>query len=146
MGFPYRKILCPIDFDENSLAALDEAIEVAHHFNAAIALVHVIPIIVQYGEVAIAPQIYAQHENEARAKLAALTEKKLVGIIHEEIIYTGDITGSILQSIGRFGPDIVVMATHGRSGIAHLILGRVAEAVVRKANCPVLTIRRAHSS
>jgi universal stress protein A len=146
MGFPYRKILCPIDFDENSLAALDEAIEVAHHFNAAIALVHVIPIIVQYGEVAIAPQIYAQHENEARAKLAALTEKKLVGIIHEEIIYTGDITGSILQSIGRFGPDIVVMATHGRSGIAHLILGSVAEAVVRKANCPVLTIRRAHSS
>src|SRR6516162_9015265 len=109
MGFPYRKILCPIDFDENSLAALDEAIEVAHHFNAAIALVHVIPIIVQYGEVAIAPQIYAQHENEARAKLAALTEKKLVGIIHEEIIYTGDITGSILQSIGRFGPDIVAM-------------------------------------
>ena len=146
MGFPYRKILCPIDFDENSLAALDKAIEVAHDFNAAIALVHVIPIIVQYGEVAIAPQIYAQHENEARAKLAALTEKKLVGIIHEEIIYTGDITGSILQSIGRFGPDIVVMATHGRSGIAHLILGSVAEAVVRKANCPVLTIRRAHSS
>ena len=146
MGFPYRKILCPIDFDENSFAALDNAIELAHHFNAAMAVVHVIPIIVQYGQGAIPPQIYAQHENEARAQLTALTEKKAAGIPHEEIIYTGDITGSILQSIERFGPDLVVMATHGRSGIAHLFLGSVAEAVVRKANCPVLTIRREPSS
>jgi universal stress protein A len=146
MGFPYGKILCPIDFDENSLAALDKAIELAHHFNAAMAVVHVIPIIVQYSEVPLPPQIYAQHENDARARLTALTEKKLAGIPHEEIIYTGDISGSILQSIGRFGPDLVVMATHGRSGIAHLFLGSVAEAVVRKANCPVLTIRREQSS
>ena len=139
MGFPYRKILCPIDFDENSLAALDKASELARHFDAAMAVVHVIPIIVQYGQGAIPPPIYS--DKEARARLTALTQKKLAGIPHEEILYTGDVTGSILQSIGRFGPDLVVMATHGRSGIARLILGGVAEVVVRKANCPVLTIR-----
>ena len=146
MGFPYRKILCPIDFDDNSLAALDKAIELAHHFDAAMAVVHVIPIIVQYGQGAIPPPIFAQHENEARTRLIALTEKKLDRIPHEKILYTGDITGSILRSIERFGPDLVVMATHGRSGIARLFLGSVAEAVVRKANCPVLTIRPEQSS
>src|SRR6516162_9904947 len=111
MGFPYRKILCPIDFDDNSLAALDKAIELAHHFDATMAVVHVIPIIVQYGQGAIPPPIFTQHENEARTRLSALTEKKLDRIPHEKILYTGDITGSILQSIERFGPDLVVMAT-----------------------------------
>jgi nucleotide-binding universal stress UspA family protein len=53
----------------------------------------------------------------------------------------GDVIGSILQAQERYQPDLLVLATHGRRGLARFVLGSVAEAVVRKASCPVLTIR-----
>jgi nucleotide-binding universal stress UspA family protein len=53
----------------------------------------------------------------------------------------GDVIGNILQAVGEFEPDVFVMATHGRTGLKHFLLGSVAEGVVRKASCPVLTIR-----
>ena len=141
MAFPYRKILCPIDFDDNSLLALDNAIEIARHFGAAVSLVHVIPLVVQFGEVPIPVELYEEQEKAARAKLGEIVRQKLNGVEHESVVYTGDVVGSVLQAMRKFEPDLLVMATHGRSGLGHLFLGSVAEGVVRKASCPVLTIR-----
>jgi universal stress protein A len=141
MAFPYRKILCPIDFDDNSLRVLDKAIESARHFGAAVVLVHAVPLVVQFGDVPIPVDLYEQQEKAARARLGEIAGQKLGGVEHESVVYTGDVVGSILHAIEKFQPDLLVMATHGRSGLAHFFLGSVAEAVVRKARCPVLTIR-----
>jgi len=141
MAFPYRKILCPIDFDENSLRALDRAVEIARHFGAAVILVHAIPLVAQLGNFPMPVDLYVAQENAANVKLRTIAGQKLGGVEHESVAFIGDVVGGILQAVEQFKPDLLIMATHGRAGLAHLFLGSVAEAVVRKANCPVLTIR-----
>jgi universal stress protein A len=143
MAFPYRyrKILCPLDFDENSLRALDNAVEIARHFGAAVILVHAIPLVAQFGTFPLPIDVYAAQEKAANVKLSAIAGQKLGGVEHQSVSFIGDVVGGILQAVEQFKPDLLIMATHGRAGLAHLFLGSVAEAVVRKANCPVLTIR-----
>jgi nucleotide-binding universal stress UspA family protein len=141
MAFPYRKVLCPIDFDDNSLRALDKAVEIARHFAAAIVVVHVVPLIVQFSEVRIPYDLYVEQENAARVRLAEIAREKLTGIEHQATVYLGDVVGGILHAVDKFTPDLLVIATHGRTGLAHFFLGSIAEGVVRKASCPVLTIR-----
>jgi nucleotide-binding universal stress UspA family protein len=140
MRFPFRKILCPIDFDENSLGALDKAIELARHSKGEIILVHVVPLVMPFGDAPIPPDLYVD-QHEARNKLDDIAQKKLSGVKHQTAIWVGDVVGSILEAIGKFDPDVLVMATHGRGGLAHLFLGSVTEVIVRKATCPVLTVR-----
>jgi universal stress protein A len=142
MAFPYRKILCPIDFDDNSSNALERAIEIARHFKAAIFLIHAVPLVAQYAEVPLPVDLYQDEQRAALAKLNEIAGQQLSGIEHKTAVYSGDVAGSILQAIDQFQPDLLVLATHGRTGLAHLVLGSVAEALVRKASCPVLTIRR----
>ncbi len=148
MAFPYQKILCPIDFDENSSNALDKAVEIARHFKAAIFLIHAVPLVAQFGEVPLPVDLYQDQQKAALAKLNEIASQKLSGIEHKTAVYAGDVAGSILRAVDQFQPDLLVLATHGRTGLAHFVLGSVAEAVVRRASCPVLTIRgekpRAH--
>jgi len=142
MAFPYRKILCPIDFDDNSLRGLDKAVEIAHHFGAVVVLVHVVALVAQLGETGNIPAYrYKEEQKAARAKLAEIARQKLTAVEHQSVVHIGDVIGSILEAVSEFDPDVLVMATHGRTGLAHFFLGSVAEGVVRKANCPVLTIR-----
>jgi nucleotide-binding universal stress UspA family protein len=141
MAFPYKKILCPIDFDENSSHALESAIEIARHFNAAIFLIHAVPLVAQFGEVPLPVSLYQDQQRAALARLNEIAGQKLSGIEHRTAVYAGDVAGSILQAVEQFKPDLLVLATHGRTGLAHLVLGSVAEAVVRRSACPVLTIR-----
>jgi len=139
MRFPYKKILCPIDFEDNSIHALEKAVEIARHFGAEVFLMHVVPLIVE-----ALPIPYEQYEESQKAAMAKLNEidgQNLGGIEHRCIVYTGDVIGSILQAVDKFRPDLLVMATHGRTGLTRFVLGSAAEAVVRKASCPVLTIR-----
>ena len=141
MAFPYQKILCPIDFDENSINALERASEISRHFKASILLVHAVPLVAQLGEVPMPVDLYHDQQTAALARLKKIAAQKLGGIEHETAVYAGDVVGSIMQAIDHFRPDLVVLATHGRTGIAHFVLGSIAEAVVRRASCPVLTIR-----
>ena len=141
MAFPYRHILCSIDFDDNSLRALDKAIEIVRHFQAKITVIHVVRMVLEFPDTPNAYARYQEQERAARARLNEIAAQKLSGVAHESAVYTGDIAGSILEAVDKFEPDLLVMATHGRTGLAHLFLGSVAEAVLRKARCPVLTIR-----
>jgi universal stress protein A len=104
----------------------------------------VVPLVVQFGEVPIPPELYDDQRKDAKANLSACTQaawrRRARGMI-----YTGDVVGSIMQAVGKFSPDLLVMATPGRAGFAHLLLGSVAESVVRKASCPVLTVRGGYS-
>ncbi len=140
MAFPYQKILCPIDFDENSSNALERAIEIGRHFKAAIYLIHAVPLVAQFGEVPLPVDLYQDQQRAALAKLNEIAGHKLSGIEHKTAVYVGDVSGSILRAVDQFQPDLLVMATHGRTGLAHFVLGSVAEAIVRRASCPVLTI------
>jgi universal stress protein A len=144
MSFPYKTILCPLDFDDNSVNALDRAIELAAHFNSTLILVHVLPLVVSLGEIPPSRALYQNQEKAARAKLEDIVKAKLGGLKCESLLYTGDIITCILDAEQKYHADLLVIATHGRRGIARLVLGSVAEAVVRKAGCPVLTIRQAH--
>lgn len=141
MAFPYKTILCPVDFDENSLGALNHAIEIARHFGSKIILVHVLPLITALGEVPPPVALYEDQLKDAEAKLADMAKQNLAGLKHEEHVYTGDVIASILQAQAKHQPDLLVMATHGRRGLSRMFLGSVTEAVVRKATCPVLTVR-----
>jgi len=141
MAFPYKTILCPVDFDKNSLTALERAIELANHFKSSLTLVHVLPLVVALGEIPPPRALYEDQEKAARAKLEDIAKQRLGGLKSELHLYTGDVITSILEALIKYQPDLVVVATHGRTGIARLFLGSVAEAIVRKASCPVLTVR-----
>jgi len=140
MAFPYKTIVCPVDFDDNSFTAVVKAAEIARHFQASVILVHVIPFAYSLGEVPPPWGLQAE-EKAARDKLVTLTESALSGLKHESVLYTGDVITGILDAEKKYQADLMVIATHGRRGFARLILGSVAAAVVRKAACPVLTIR-----
>ncbi|MHB8383449.1 MAG: universal stress protein [Candidatus Binataceae bacterium] len=141
MALAYKTILCPIDFDDNSLVALDKAAEIARHFGSTIILVHVLELVLTSGEIYAPPAMLEDQEKAARAKLEVIARQKLAGLKHEVLIYTGDVIASLTQAETKHKADLVVIATHGRKGLARMILGSVAEAVVRKSTCPVLTIR-----
>ena len=146
MAFPYKTILCPVDFDDNSLMALDKAVELAHQFDGKVLLLHVLPIVITIGEIPPPRVMYEDQEKAARAKLEDITQAKLGGVEHQSLLYVGDIISTILEVQEKYHPDLLVIATHGRKGLKRLVLGSVAEAIVRKATCPVLTIREdAHS-
>lgn len=104
MAFPYKTILCPVDFDENSLAALDKAVEIARHLGSSIVLVHVLPLIVALGEVPPPVALYEDQEKDAKAKLADIAKQKLDGLKHETHVYTGDVIGSILERRPNISP------------------------------------------
>jgi nucleotide-binding universal stress UspA family protein len=141
MAFPYKTILCPLDFDENSLAALDQTVEIARYLGSNLILLHVVPLVLTAGEVPPFAAMYEDQEKAAHAELADIANQKLAGLKYELAVYVGDVIGCILNAQSEHQSDLLVMATHGRRGLAHMFLGSVTEAVVRKATCPVLTIR-----
>ena len=141
MAYPFKKILCPIDFDENSFAALDAAATMARQWDATVEVLHVVPIIIQPGGTPIYIDVYTAQEQEAQAKLLELAKTHLAGVKYELRTTVAQPAAAILRAQQKDNADVIVMSTHGRRGLTHLILGSVAERVVREAQCPVLTIR-----
>jgi nucleotide-binding universal stress UspA family protein len=138
----YQSILCPVDFDENSLAAVKHAAQLAAEMEATLHLLHVITIIPTAPE--IVQSLEPQNDLSARQRLQKIADRELVGVkyqLHTILAFASLIPRSILATAHELEADLIVMATHGRSGLPHLLLGSVAEAVVRKATCSVLTIR-----
>jgi nucleotide-binding universal stress UspA family protein len=141
MAFPYRKILCPVDFDDNSLVALERAAEIARHMNSKLVVLHVLPIHVAPGEVPPPLSLFEDQRLAAQAKLADVAREKLAGVDYELQVDPGEVIATVANVEHNLRPDLLVIATHGRKGLARLFLGSVAEAVLRRAACPVLTIR-----
>jgi universal stress protein A len=136
----FKKILCPIDLQDDMASALDVAYSLVEGTDATICILSVLPVVLSS-----APGVNPLpiSESEAQAELHKIAREHLPGNVHYEI-YTkigGDPANAILSTIEQLGIDSVVMATHGRKGIGRLILGSVAERVVREAPCPALTVR-----
>jgi universal stress protein A len=136
----FKRILCPIDLQDDMIAALDVAYSLAEGADATICILSVLPVVLSSAP-AVNPLPISEHQ--AQDELDKIARKHLPGNVHYEI-YTkigGDPANAILSTIEKLGIDSVVMATHGRKGIGRLILGSVAERVVREAPCPILTVR-----
>jgi len=140
MAYLFKKILCPIDFDENSIAALDAGAELARQSDATLEVLHVIPIIIQPGGVPVYVDAYTAEEKDSQAKLLELAKTHLAGVKYELKTTIAQPSAAILHAQKTVGADVIVMSTHGRRGLAHFFVGSVAERVVREAQCPVLTI------
>jgi len=141
MSLPYQRILCPIDFDDNSLAALGTAADLARRSDGTVYVLHVVPMIVQPTAMPVYVDIYKSQEETAWVRLKDLARKDLAGVKYELLVAMGEPAGTIIRSERKVKADLIVMATHGRRGFSRFFLGSVAEVVLREATCPVLTIR-----
>jgi nucleotide-binding universal stress UspA family protein len=144
-----RHILCPVDFSEVSLLALGHAAALARRYRASVLALHVVP----FAPVPPAPMTPGATSPigspfpppELRRALLeeldrAADSVRRSGVGVETIVREGDTTHAILSEAERLPIDLVVMGSHGRTGFRRLLLGSVAEAVVRRAPCPVLTV------
>ncbi|HVB82071.1 MAG TPA: universal stress protein [Candidatus Binataceae bacterium] len=137
-----RKILCPIDFDYNSTAALEIACELAEARGATVHLLHVARVPSQDMDVPVPFNENPRWERTAMAKLERIARDRLEGKVRYELhVVSGTPDDDVVRMAHDLEVDLVVMATHGRKGLSHLILGSVAERVMREADCPVLTMR-----
>ena len=141
MAFPFRNILCPVDFDDSSMYALDTAGEIARQNDAIVFVLHVVPMIVPPIGMPVYVQLYESQRQTAATKLEEIAAKRLTGLKYELLAEMGDPAPVILKTAARAGADLVVMASHGRRGFSRLFLGSVAELVLRESKCPVLTVR-----
>ncbi|MGH8070161.1 MAG: universal stress protein [Candidatus Entotheonellia bacterium] len=134
-----RHILSPTDFSEHAKQAVTSAFELAQRFGAKLSLLHVIEVPVYTIEVALPLE---NLEWDARRELALLLpEAEAAHMAVTRLVELGVPYQRILETATAEQVDLIVMATHGRTGLGHLIMGSVAERVVRLAPCPVLTIR-----
>ncbi len=140
----FRKILCPLDFDENSVAALEVACKVAAQNDASLYIMHVVAVPAHATEMppeALKP--YPVWERDAKLKLDHLAVERISrGIRWETFTRSGFAAAEITAAAKDSNVDLIVMATHGRdrSALEHLFLGSVAERVVRNSVCPVLVV------
>lgn len=142
MAYPFKVILSPVQFDDNSMAALSVAKELALTYGATVYVMYVVPIILVPGEGYIVYSLEEQEQNAKKA-LAEMAQQRLSGVKYEILTKIGEIAKSVLDVAHEIRADLIVMATHGRTGIPHFFLGSVTEKVVREAQCPVLTVRPA---
>ena len=139
---PPKKILVPIDFSETSKHALAYAQTVAKALDASIHLLHVIPDprsepwAIEATGINLGG-VLQSWQADAQKRLDELA----VDAVAEQVIKTGQPFPEITRYAESHGIDLIVMGTHGRGAVEHMVLGSVAEKVVRKSTCPVLTVR-----
>lgn len=142
MSLNFENILSPIQFnDENSLNALDLAHRFAVANKSRIFLLHVIPKGMVKPDLPGYRDLFADDERKVSEELEKLAAERLPDISCQIIVKSGDPAEMTKLVALDVGADLIVMATHGRRGISHFMLGSVTERVVREAPCPVLTVR-----
>lgn len=142
-----EKILFPTDFSTYAKHALKYALDFAAERQAKLYILHVIPrlsIPVGTGGVNYpVSRIYEDMEKEAEKNIHHLVPRRFLEKIKvENVIVRGTPFVEIIKVARKYDIDLIVIATHGRTGLAHAFLGSTAEKVVRKAPCPVLCVKR----
>lgn len=153
---PFKKILCPTDFSEPSYEALKVANELALHFSSELFVLHAVAPIpsanVSPPPAGKAPSkgfnisLYRQQLEEiSKRSLKKLVEQRIAkGQKVHRIVVQGEASDQIIDAVEKQKIDLIVIATHGRTGWRRFIFGSVAEKVIRLAPCPVLTIQPPH--
>lgn len=143
-----KRILVPTDFSEPSDDALAYALGLADAFGASLHVLHVLEDLAAHAwttevYVAALPGVHEEMERQARERLdQLLTAEQRAKYRAQVALRLGSPFVEIVRYAREEQIDLVVLGTHGRGAIAHMLLGSVAERVVRKAPCPVLTVRQ----
>jgi nucleotide-binding universal stress UspA family protein len=139
--FDVRKVVVPIDFSDESLAAVRDALDIVDGAAERVYLIHVLAEMspadpgVIWGEIS--------NENRSRHAKQAMLERlpnAQVTAMHLEVAF-GDAGFRIADFAKRIQADLIVIPSHGRTGIKRLLIGSVAERVIQHAHCPVLVLR-----
>jgi nucleotide-binding universal stress UspA family protein len=141
-----HSILVPIDFSVHSKNALKYAIPLAQQFGASLHLIFVVeptvyPADLGFGQVVL-PGIEEELREKGAEELKGLIEREIGSRVQAtSVVRTGSPHQEILSEAEEKGVDLIVVATHGHSGVEHMLFGSTADRIVRHAKCPVLTIR-----
>ena len=142
-----KNILVPTDFGEASDAALSYGRDLARTYGATLHVLHVAEnLVARYANVealALLPQLQTDIDEAARKRMAELVthEDRTMLRAKPVVLEAFGPAEAIVEYAKTYNVDIIVMGTHGRGALAHLLMGSVAERVVRTAPCPVLTVR-----
>ncbi|HUU33011.1 MAG TPA: universal stress protein [Vicinamibacterales bacterium] len=138
------RILCPTDFSDISTTAEACATALARHYDAGLHLLHVdppTPVMAPYGEIPVDIRLFEQQRELAERDLAAARERaRAAGVAADASVRGGHPAREILAASAEIQADLIVLGSHGRGGVEHLLLGSVAEKVMRKAECPVMVV------
>ncbi len=140
----FDKILCALDFDESSAVVLHFARELAQQNGATLCVLHVAPLPLNATEFSPIPMDpFPVWEKTARAQLEKLAAAHLEGrgVSYKIETRSGEAADGILAQTQEMDADLIVLATHGRKGVSHFLIGSVAERVIRRAPRPVLVVR-----
>jgi universal stress protein A len=140
------RLLVPVDFSDCSLRALDYALALAERFGSKMILLHVVePAVYPENYLVASPALDETNQNlleSARERLVALTHKRIGHRCPaESLVRMGRAHSEIPDTAKALGADLIILGTHGYTGLKHVLLGSTAERVVRHAPCPVLTVR-----
>lgn len=133
MSAPFRTILCPIDFDELAGVAITWAAEMAEQNAAHLFVLHISPMVADFWEEGVVSRLKKLARDRFEGKLN-----------HQFILRNGGPANEILDAAVELNADLIVIPTHGRKGLKRLILGSVAEQVIRHSRIPVLSIPASH--
>jgi nucleotide-binding universal stress UspA family protein len=142
----FHRILCATDFSDTAEAAWAAAQELARTHGAELVLVHVFAELPVQSEIAVIEVQRVWDEQRAwveRALAERVTAAAAQGLAARWVLKMGVAPESIVDAAGETGADLIVIGTQGRTGLSRLVLGSVAERVVRLAPCPVLTLKPA---
>jgi nucleotide-binding universal stress UspA family protein len=144
-----RRILHPSDFSRASAPAFATALRMAKANRAELRLVHVLDPVVPIGGDIVSPPTYERLRKSAHAygrkRLARLVARaRKAGVRATGILREGVAWSEILSATRRPRTDLIVMGTHGRTGLSRMLLGSVAGRVIRLSRCPVLSVRPKH--
>ena len=138
-----KRILVPTDFSDTSELALRYGVELARAFKARLFLLHVPDDPGAAAEAEYPIGLFETMHNAARERLGALlTDAEMYELQPERAMRLGKPADEIVRYAAEHEIDVIVMGTHGRDGFARMLSGSVAEIVVRRASCPVLTVHR----
>lgn len=138
-----KRILVPVDFSKCSQKALEYAVPLARQFGATLILLHVIEPVVALPSTEFIPDTddLTESTTSARQSLAQLQAMMSKDVATKLLVRTGSPQVEIIDVAKELGVDLVVLSTHGRTGLNHVLLGSTAEKVVRRIACPILIVR-----
>jgi len=138
------KFLVPIDFSKGSEAALEYAMRMAREQKTRLVLLHVIPAAMVYPSEGTRFDLYTLLERDARTDLERLMKRKRLAPGSAQVILTRGVNPAeiIAQQAKKLEAAMIIMGSHGRTGLPRFFLGSVAERTLRLAHCPVLIVKR----
>lgn len=141
--FQLKRILVPVDFSDCAAKALQYALPFARQFGATLLVTHVIQPYIPIPEMTgvDVELIEAQMREAAERELKVVRQALPGDVVSEQVLRIGHPQTEIIRAAQELNADLIIVATHGRSGLAHVFLGSTAERVIRHAGCPVLVVR-----